>query len=334
MEKRYQVFVSSTYADLKEERGRVIQTLMELDCIPSGMELFPAMDEEQLEFIKRVIDDCDYYILIIGGRYGSITPEGVSYTEKEYDYAIERKIKVLAFLHEKPGEISVDKSEVDPELRVRLERFRKKASTGRLVKFWTKAEELPGLVALSLTKTIKTYPAIGWVRANHIANVDALGELNELRKINEEQEKKLKGFYDEQNAISDLIKLEKQIDLTVVIDKPINIVGHEVSNTINPPNINTYSINISLRELFSLVGSELLLRHVSTTETKEIIELFLKKKGFYDGSDTLSISNHDCNTILVQFLTFGLILIKERYANTKHLYLTAKGEKTLMHICN
>ena len=87
MEKRYQVFVSSTYADLKQERQHVIQALMEMDCIPAGMELFPAADEEQWEFIKRIIDDCDYYLLIIGGRYGSTTPEGISYTEKEYDYA-------------------------------------------------------------------------------------------------------------------------------------------------------------------------------------------------------------------------------------------------------
>lgn len=85
MDKRYQVFLSSTYADLKDERQKVIQTLMEMDCIPSGMELFPATDEEQWEFIKKVIDDCDYYLLIIGGRYGSINAEGISYTEKEYD---------------------------------------------------------------------------------------------------------------------------------------------------------------------------------------------------------------------------------------------------------
>ena len=83
MDKRFQVFVSSTYADLKEARQKVIQTLMEMDCIPAGMELFPAADEEQWKFIKRVIDDCDYYILIIGGRYGSLTAEGISYTEKE-----------------------------------------------------------------------------------------------------------------------------------------------------------------------------------------------------------------------------------------------------------
>jgi len=67
MDKRYQVFVSSTYADLQQERQKVIQALMEMDCIPAGMELFPAADEEQWEFIKQIIDDCDYYILIIGG---------------------------------------------------------------------------------------------------------------------------------------------------------------------------------------------------------------------------------------------------------------------------
>jgi hypothetical protein len=65
MDKRYQVFISSTYADLKEERRRVIQTVMEMDCIPAGMELFPAVDEEQFQFIQRVIDDCDYYLLTL-----------------------------------------------------------------------------------------------------------------------------------------------------------------------------------------------------------------------------------------------------------------------------
>src|SRR5438874_7109473 len=102
MDKRYQIFISSTYADLKQERQHVIQTVMELDCIPAGMELFPAADEEQFQFIMRVIDDCDYYLLIIGGRYGSTSENGISYTEQEYDYAINRGLKVIALLHENP----------------------------------------------------------------------------------------------------------------------------------------------------------------------------------------------------------------------------------------
>jgi hypothetical protein len=97
MDKRYQVFVNSTFIDLQEERRQVIQTVMELDCFPAGMELFPAADEEQWDFICKAIDDCDYFILIIGGRYGSLTDEGISYTEKEYDYAVEQGLPVLVF---------------------------------------------------------------------------------------------------------------------------------------------------------------------------------------------------------------------------------------------
>lgn len=91
MDKRYQVFVSSTFRDLQEERQEIIQALLELDCIPSGMELFPAANEDQWTLIKKVIDDCDYYIVIIGGRYGSIGAAGLSYTEMEYRYALERE---------------------------------------------------------------------------------------------------------------------------------------------------------------------------------------------------------------------------------------------------
>lgn len=182
MDKRYQIFISSTYTDLREERARVIQTIMEMDCIPAGMELFPAADEDQWNFIKRIIDDCDYYLLIIGGRYGSLTPEGVSYTEKEHDYAVDRGLKVVALIHDAPELIPSGKTDRSPEAIEKLGVFRDKVSRGRLVKFWTGADQLAGLVALSLGKTIKTYPTVGWVRANTIANTEALNELNTARK--------------------------------------------------------------------------------------------------------------------------------------------------------
>lgn len=82
MDKRYQVFISSTFEDLKEERSEVLQALLELDCIPCGMEYFPAADEGQWEYIKKLIDDCDYYIVIIGARYGSVDSMGISFTQK------------------------------------------------------------------------------------------------------------------------------------------------------------------------------------------------------------------------------------------------------------
>jgi hypothetical protein len=73
--------------------------ILDLDHIPSGMELFPAADEDQFEYIKQVIAECDYYVLIIGARYGAVNEEGISYTEREYDYAVESGKNVIALVH-------------------------------------------------------------------------------------------------------------------------------------------------------------------------------------------------------------------------------------------
>ncbi|MEM9043886.1 MAG: DUF4062 domain-containing protein, partial [Pseudomonadota bacterium] len=75
MEKRYQVFISSTLKDLENARQEVSTALLRAHCFPASMELFPAADEEQFEFIKQVIQQSDYYIIISAGRYGSIHPE-------------------------------------------------------------------------------------------------------------------------------------------------------------------------------------------------------------------------------------------------------------------
>src|SRR3954468_4936174 len=126
MDKRYQVFVSSTFVDLQVERQHVIQALLALDCIPSGMELFPASDDDQWTLIKRVIDDCDYYLVIIAGRYGSMR-DGVGYTEMEYDYAVSQHKPVIAFLHSEPGTIKVENTDKDAKAEEKLLAFRQKA---------------------------------------------------------------------------------------------------------------------------------------------------------------------------------------------------------------
>lgn len=194
MEKRYQVFVSSTFVDLQDARGAVFQTLMQMDCIPAGMELFPAMDEEQMHFITKVIDDCDYYLLILGGRYGSVSAEGISYTEMEYDYAVSKGLKVLAFIHDRPEEIPSKYTDADNTVKAKLDAFRDKVSTGRLVSHWNNPKDLPGMVALGLLKTIKNYPAIGWVRADQVSSSETVKEQNELLKELEGLRKELEHY--------------------------------------------------------------------------------------------------------------------------------------------
>jgi hypothetical protein len=88
MKRRLQVFVSSTYSDLLSERQAAVGAILKAGHIPAGMELFTAGDKSQWETITRWIDESDVYMLILGGRYGSIeSVTGISYTELEYDYA-------------------------------------------------------------------------------------------------------------------------------------------------------------------------------------------------------------------------------------------------------
>lgn len=323
MDKRYQVFVSSTFEDLQEERKEVMQALLELDCIPAGMELFPAADEEQFEFIKKIIDDCDYYLLIIGGRYGSTTPEGVSYTEKEYDYAIKSGLKVIAFIHDDPDSIIVGKTDKDPELTKRLNDFREKVQQNRIVKTWHTAADLPGLVSLSLSKTIKTYPAVGWVRASGIGSAELLSEINSLRKENEELRTKL-------NVLGSHT-VETINDIADMSD-PIKIHGTY------RPRMNygwqPWEYSLTWNQIFALIAPHLL-EHPSDgyvqTKLRQAI-LKDKKLSYYESK----LEDQDFQTIKLQLKAYGLIDINYTKTTTGSMALfwslTHQGESLMVQL--
>ena len=168
-EKKYQVFISSTYEDLKEERAAVSQTLLDLGCIPVGMEQFPASSMSQMNYIVKMLETCDYYILILAGRYGSIDPtDGVGYTEKEYDYAVANRIPVMSFLCDDIGKLPNEKCEKTDAGRDLLTKFRAKVSASRMIKKYSSKESLQAVVAISLQQCIRDFPAVGWVRADGI----------------------------------------------------------------------------------------------------------------------------------------------------------------------
>ncbi len=111
--------------------------------------------------------------MIIGGRYGSVDAEGVSFTEREYDYAVTRKIPVLAFLHSDPDAIPAGKTELEPTALARLDALRAKAEQ-RMCKHWRTPEELGGVVSRSLVQLMKLDPGEGWVRARSASNAEEI----------------------------------------------------------------------------------------------------------------------------------------------------------------
>ena len=149
MEKKYQVFVSSTYEDLQEERKKVMEALLQMNCFPVGMEYFNASDSSQWEVIKSLIRECDYYVLIVAGRYGSIEEEsGKSYTQKEFEYAIEQGIPVVSFVHKDPRSLPQRYVEIDAKVNGLFDAFKTDVKK-RLCKFWDNADGLAAQVVLS-----------------------------------------------------------------------------------------------------------------------------------------------------------------------------------------
>lgn len=110
--------------------------------------------------------DCDYYILILAGRYGSCDVDGIGYTEKEYDYAVANDIPVMSFVVRDTGDLLSSKCENTDEGREKLKTFREKVCAGKMVKFYNDIGTLQSAVAVSLNRCIMDFPAIGWVRGD------------------------------------------------------------------------------------------------------------------------------------------------------------------------
>lgn len=170
MEKKYQIFISSTFDDLEKERQKVRDTILSMYQFPIGMEMFSAADEEQWNIIKETIDSSDYYIVIIAHRYGSIIESGddagISYTQKEFSYAKKQGIPILAFIIDDSIPVTSDKVETDTSKNEKLKVFKELAKKGRIVEWWKNGDELARKVAVALSKEFQKGKRPGWIRAD------------------------------------------------------------------------------------------------------------------------------------------------------------------------
>jgi hypothetical protein len=345
--RRYQVFVSSTFLDLKEERAAVVTALLQLEAFPAGMELFPAADDDAWTLIKRVIDSSDYYLLVIGGKYGSIDPKTeLSFTEKEYDYAVEQKRPVMAFLHANPDKIEFGKSEKDQEAQTKLKTFRKKVEERKHVKYWSGPENLAGEVALSFANFRQTYPAVGWVRGDVGTSTEALQEINELRKQIDAAET-AGARTDPPKEAEGLAQGEEQTGFRIVAKARAR--GTPSGDLFNFTR--SYGLEASWSEVFFQLGPEMLneadenaLRGRIKTWIDEKHKTRVRKKlraaTFDDGDSVqrlltvnLDIRDEDFGTLIIQLRALGLIEKSDRQRSLKdkgsYWTLTPYGDQYL-----
>jgi hypothetical protein len=303
MDKRYQVFVSSTYKDLIDERQEVVRGLLEFRCFPCGMEYFPAANEETWQLIQRLIDGCDYYVLIIGGRYGSTTPEGISYTEKEYRYARDKGIPTIAFYHATPEALPANKTERSEEGQRRLEAFLSDVKRNAC-REWKTPHDLRALVVTSLVQLIEMHPRPGWVRSS-APNAPGMESIQEKP----------------QRSVPQLSEGDDTVELT--LDRktgPYGLGGPQV-------------VSVTWNDLLWVVGAELEKGggHQPEVTVLQAIDSYLTKR--FEGpfiSTDMNLQTDSRSIIRNQFRALRYIQVRDQNGPGTFWTATQKGEDAFL----
>uniref|UniRef100_UPI003100D48F DUF4062 domain-containing protein n=1 Tax=Neorhizobium sp. EC2-8 TaxID=3129230 RepID=UPI003100D48F len=251
MNKKLQVFVSSTFTDLVLERQAAVEAILKAGHIPAGMELFTAGDKSQMKTIERWIDESDVYMLILGGRYGSIEPTtGLSYTELEFDYArnqgkpffsvvitedaLDKKIKAggAAFIETNYGK--------------ELTLFRQKVLS-QICSFFAEIKDIKLCVYESLSDLSTNPNLTGWVNGRDVPDTSILNaELEKLRTENQEFQAKISEFsrkrasQPENGFDEEILRILQRTAITI----PKNLSGGKESKEIDLLTITRSNLDI------------------------------------------------------------------------------------------
>ncbi|GHS86813.1 hypothetical protein AGMMS49957_05610 [Synergistales bacterium] len=164
VEKRHIVYVSALTDD-SDTRNEIMRSLLEIDCIPAGMFHSNHIGNDWPS-VRREIDDCDYYLLIVGPDH-SIDRKPLL-TQDELNFAVELNKPRAAFIH-----ISFAK---DNYMAIN-ELFMNEIE---LFKAWATADELGSAVCHVISRLKKQRPSRGWMHGDEITKEQLLIE-RELR---------------------------------------------------------------------------------------------------------------------------------------------------------
>ncbi|MGD6894304.1 DUF4062 domain-containing protein [Bacillus infantis] len=312
MDKKYQVFVSSTFKDLHQTRKKVIDEILINNQFPVGMEFFSAADDDQWEVIKRTIDTSDYYVLILGFKYGSITDEGISYTEMEYEYAKSKGIPILSFVRKEEVALLPQERENNPDLMNKISEFRKKATQNRIVNFWSQDDDLLRQVISALYKSFSTHPRTGWVRGDQAFSPESAMEMSLLSKENRELRIELE-------KLKQITASKPQIDILAnsvpIKNKPLELKINKVKDI----DLMEYPMEMDENELGPDFIEEIQ-EYNSKLPTKETIDKYNSK-----------FTAHKYIKLNAKKIDFKLINRGEKKANEINIFIEFPPKKFLVY---
>lgn len=177
LDKRYQVFISTSGAEMQPERIILSQTLVGMGFFSWGLEQRTPLNTA---FARRQIDDCDYVVILLGSQYGEQSVSGVGYMHLEYIYAVTKQKPIIVFMHEDPASRAPSLHDTKPELQEKFKEFRQLLQQEADQVFcYRTLRDLEMAVRLNMPQMLERYPVSGWVRPQ---NTQALhDEIDQLK---------------------------------------------------------------------------------------------------------------------------------------------------------
>ncbi len=340
-QKRYQIFVSSTYEDLTVERQQVAQAILELEHFPAGMEIFPASNETQWELIKKFIAESDYFVVVLAGRHGSTDASGVSYTERESDYAQELDIPILGFLRKNVDTLPANKVDRDKKAIARLESFRKKIQT-KHCRMWDSPEELGLVVSKSILYVTKMQARTGWVRADLAKSVEDYEKINEIRNRLGSIEKDNEMLRSEKADLEEIIRnsvlpeTELAPELLAQGEDEFEITCFFTGKDKKRKN---RKLKFSWDKIFQAIGPSMFgylkakNQYNNTYDFEANLEELIRTDIVDDAeSRKIEIPSAEIETIILQFKQLGYIMLQTNDKDFTGWTLTPKGESQLTRL--
>lgn len=177
LDKRYQVFISTSGSEMQPERIILSQTLVGMGFFSWGLE---QRNPLSTAFARRQIDDCDYVVILLGSQYGEQSVSGVGYMHLEYIYAVTKQKPIIIFMHDDPASREPSLHDAKAELREKFNDFRKLLQNEVDQVFtYRSLRDLEMAVRLNMPQMLERYPVTGWVRPQ---NAQALhDEIDQLK---------------------------------------------------------------------------------------------------------------------------------------------------------
>ena len=325
MRKKLQIFISSTYVDLQEERQAAVEAILASNNIPAGMELFKAGNNSQWDTIKKWINDSDIYMLILGGRYGSIEPNSKkSYTQLEYEYALSINIPVFSvilsedFLNNKTPK---DGTAIEHQNKYLYDEF-KKLVMKKMIKYVDDCKDIKLAIFESISELKEENDFEGWTRGLSNSTYTNLTEQNaSLIKENNELKEQLKQSPIAKRIIEDNNEFWNKVYVLNThgwkefmgssYDLQLSITMHDIYRNLAP----LMMVPIKLHQLKKNFEELLHEKHASN---------------FY----SFAIEENQFQNIKLQIYSMGLITLQNDNAGEENISLTQEGIDTLCRFGN